>query len=68
MNKYTEAYQELLQIYNTKLGLRDCHLLYDYLEIRDELAKEISHKFNLNFYDYLFIHLRYKAIERKDSK
>ena len=68
MNKYAKQYQQLLKIYNEKLGLRDCHLLYDYLEMRDELAKEIS-PFDLGFDDYLFIRLRYKTKERGlDSK
>ncbi len=40
MTEYHKRFEELLKQYNKKS--RDCYLLYDFLNIRDELLKDNS--------------------------
>ena len=55
-------FQDLIKIYNTQLRLRDCYLIYDYILIRDELAKENPKP--ADFDEALFARLWEKAKER----
>ena len=64
--QYHERFQELIKIYNEKLGSRDCYLLYDYLIEKDKLSKNKSTD-SPDFYDVLFSSLEEKAKEKLSS-
>lgn len=63
MTEYHKRFEELLKQYNKKS--RDCYLLYDFLNIRDELRKDNSID-KSKLYDIIFEKLEERVREASE--